>query len=197
MIKEWMSEEVALAKMRVDFLRMRMSTFARDQFRKGFRAGYKAGRRDERAGARDVTEPYRSEPHPQVEVDGIEVDEGMRVLLVALWNLGLDTQYSCQGHPDKFGPHQGYSRTYASQIVFGNVEHAFKFLKKSAELLGSTHHGEDGFVLHTMSPLEDGTPRAEVTFSPVLLPELTHLWTEFEPTVPRAAATTDTQEANV
>lgn len=111
MIREWLDEEVALAKMRADFLRTRMSTFARDQFRKGFRAGYKAGRHDERSGARDVTEPYRSEPHPQVEVDGIEVDEGMRDLLVALWDLGLDTQYSCQGHPDKFGPHQGYSRT--------------------------------------------------------------------------------------
>ncbi|MGV8882856.1 MAG: hypothetical protein ACOH19_11955 [Rhodoglobus sp.] len=190
MIKQWMSDEVALAKMRVNFLRIRTSTFARDQFRKGFHVGYKAGRRDERAGVRDVTEPYRSEPHSQVEVDGVEVDVGMRDLLVALWDLGLGlgTQYSCQGHPDKFDPHQGYSRTYASQIVFGNVEHAFKFLKKSAELLGYTQHGEDGFVLHTMSPLEERTPRAEVTFSPMLLPELTQLWIEFETTVPHTAA---------
>ena len=35
----------------------------------------------------------------------------MRDLLVALWDLGLNTQYSCQGHPDKFGPHEEYSRT--------------------------------------------------------------------------------------
>ena len=96
---------------RVDFLRTRISTFARDQFREGFRAGYKVGRRDERSGARDLTEPWRNEPHPQVEVAGIEVDEGMRDLLVSLWDLGLNTQYSCQGNTDKFGPHEEYGRT--------------------------------------------------------------------------------------
>lgn len=189
-----MRTQFALTKMRMDFMRIQTSNFAQDQFCKGFRAGYRTGRQNERAGAQDITETYRHDPHPQIEIDGIEVDEGMRDLLIALWELGLNTQYSCQGHPDKFGPHQSYNRDCASQIVFGDVEHAFKFLKKSAELFGYAHHGENGFVLHTTTPLENGTPRDEVTFSLRLLPELTQLWVDFETTVPRAAVSTEMPE---
>jgi hypothetical protein len=50
-------------------------------------------------------------------------------------------------------------------------------------------------ILRTMAPLEDGTPRAEVMFSPMLLAELTPLWIEFETTVPQAAEAAESQGA--
>ena len=189
MLGELLKTELEVAKLRGQFLRERLSTLSRDQFRRGYVTGYEAGRLEERSGAPDAMTPYRSEPHPQVEVDGIEVDEGMRDLLVALWKLGLDTHYSCQGHADKFFPRGGYGRDYATQIVFGNVDHAVKFTKKTAELLGFDNYREGGVVLTTMAPTDGATPRAEVTFSPVLLPEVTDAWCVFEKTVPQVEVT--------
>jgi len=187
-IKEWFSTEVAIAKMRADFLRNRMSRLSREQFRKGWRTGYAIGRKHERDGVRDVIERYRHDPHPQVDVEGIEVDEGMADLLLAVWRLGLDTQYSCQGHLDKFIPYSPLGHDYASQIVFAHIDHAVKFLKKSAELMGYDRLNEGGLVLHTMSPLEDDVPRAEVTFPPAILEDLAERWVAFELTVPYVPA---------
>jgi|GEM_PF-4017611 hypothetical protein len=183
-IREWLAEEVQLVKLRADFLRDRISRSARDQFRRGWRAGYEVGRAHEREGLRYATERYRSDPHPQVEVEGIEVDEGMADLLLALWKLGLDTQYSCQGHVDKFAPYDTFGHSYASQIVFSSIDHAVKFLKKSTELMGYDGLHEGGFVLHSMSPFEDGIGRAAVTFPPAILETLTERWVALELTVP-------------
>jgi hypothetical protein len=190
-IKEWLSDAAGVMRVRRQIAEMRRSQYARDLFREGYRTGYQKGRADEKIGAFSILEPDLDPPHPQVEVDGIEVDEGIRDLLVALWDLGLDTQYSCQGVPDKFSPHQSYSRNYASQIVFGNVDHAVKFMKKTAELLGSKNYSEGGVVLATMAPTDGSTPRAEVTFSPVLLQEITDAWVTFELTVPPAPLSED------
>jgi len=183
-IREWLAEEVELVKLRADFVRDRISRSAREQFRRGWRAGYEVGRTHEREGVRYATERYRSDPHSQVEVEGIEVDEGMADILLALWKLGLDTQYSCQGHADKFAPYDTFGHSYASQIVFARIDHAVKFLKKSTELMGYEGLNEGGFVLHSMSPFEDGVARAEVTFPPAILETLTEQWVAFELTVP-------------
>ena len=177
-------EEIELVRLRARIVRNRLSTYARDRFRDGYERGYGAGRRDQRRGLPDALQQYRSDPHPQVEKFGVEVDEGIARLLIALWKLGLDTQVSCQGHVDKFVPHRGYGFEYASQIVFGNVDHAVKFLKKTAELLGYDNYTEGGVVLTTMAPLDEPTPRAEVRFSPTLLEKITTAWEAFELTVP-------------
>jgi len=187
-IREWLAEEVALVKLRADFLRDRLSRLSREQFRRGWRAGYEIGRKHERDGIRDVTERYRSDPHPQVDVEGIEVDEGMADLLLALWKLGLDTQFSCQGHLDKFVPYSSFGHDYAAQIVFSDIDQAVKFLKKSAELMGYQGLNEGNFVLHSMTPFEDGVPRAAVTFPPAILEDLTERWVAFELTVPHVPA---------
>jgi hypothetical protein len=113
----------------------------------------------------------------------------MRDLLVAMWELGLETQYSCQGDIDKFSPRAWYSRDYATQIVFRDVDQAYKFLKKTIELLDNENWHEGGLVLSTMLPIDDSPVRANITFSPRLLPEITALWIAFEKTVPAAETT--------
>ena len=187
-IKDLLREEIEVARTRAHFLRLRVSDFARDQFRKGYIAGYQAGREDEGAGLPDASEHGRAPEHPQVDAHGVQVDEGMRDLLVALWKLGLDTEYSCQGEPDKFTPNRWFSRDYASQIVFADLYQAYKFLEKTLELVGDVPVWDEGGIsLHTMLPVDDASPRAEVTFSPKLLLKVTRLWVEFETTVPVAS----------
>lgn len=181
-IREWLGNEIALTKMRLRFARARLSTVARDQFRKGFNSGYAKGYRDAREGLPDASLPYAFVPHQQVDAEGIEVDEGMRDLLVALWKLGLDTQFSCQGEPDLFNPRA--SRDHAAQIVFASTTDAHRFVKKSAEMFGTELYDDGGLSLATMLPMDSEVPRAAVTFSPRLLSDLTDLWVAFEKTVP-------------
>lgn len=187
-IRDLLREEIEVARIRAHFLRLKVSGFARDQFREGYIAGYQAGRKDEGAGLPDASDPGGAPEHPQVDAHGVQVDEGMRDLLVALWKLGLDTEYSCQGEPGKFAPNRWFSRDYASQIVFADLDQAHKFLKKTLELVGDVPVWDEGGIsLRTMLPVDGGSPRAEVTFSPKLLPEVTRLWVEFQTTVPVAA----------
>jgi len=108
----------------------------------------------------------------------------MADVLLALWKLGLETQYSCEGHLDKFAPYDTFGHSYASQIVFSNIDHAVKFLKKSTELMGYAALHEGSFALHSMSPFDDGVARAAVTFPPAILNELTARWVAFELNLP-------------
>lgn len=175
-IRDWHE----LTRVRLELARLRRSQYARDLFAQGYRTGYQKGRVAEREGAFNIIGPDPDPPHTQVQVYGIEVDDGMRDLLVALWHLGLDTQFSCQGHPEKYSPHQSYSHDYAAQIVFGNIDDAVRFMKTTAELLGHKNYSEGGVVLKTMAPIDSETPRADVTFSPVLLGEVTEGWIALE-----------------
>src|SRR6478752_4823332 len=89
--------------MNLETAKLRLSNVGRQYYRDGFTAGYKAGRVHGDLGRPDI--PARGMAgHPQVEVEGIEVDELMAPLLLALWRLGLDTQFSCQGDPDRYSP---------------------------------------------------------------------------------------------
>lgn len=185
-MRELLAESIGPWRIKRELLRLQRSQFARDQFMQGYRTGYHKGRADEKLGAFNILEPDRDPPHRQVDLRGIEVDEGMRELLAALWNLGLWTQFSCQGDPEKFAPHQSYSRDYAAQIVFDTFEEAVKFTRKTAAMLGPKNFTEGGVVLATMAPIDGKTPRAEVTFSPVLLSEITQLWAALDKTTPPA-----------
>ncbi|MGW1740490.1 hypothetical protein ACWCPQ_16960 [Nocardia sp. NPDC001965] len=188
MIREWISDQAELARINVQLAKRRLSNVSRDQYRKGWEEGYLIGREHERDHLPNAVDRPRGMPdHPQVEVDGIEVDEGMRDLLVALWKLELDTQFSCQGEPDSFTPNQPYSGNKAAHIVFGDISHAYKFLTKTLELLEMPPHYEGGLGLHTMTRLwPETSDRASVEFSPELLPQITQAWIEFEKTVPPA-----------
>lgn len=170
--REWLGN----GRQRRELARLKRSQFARDQFKQGYLAGYHKGRSDEKAGALSILEPDLDPPHPQVAINGIEVDVEMRPLLEALWSIGIKTQYSCQGNPEKFAPHQPYSRDYAAQIVFDNFNEAVIFTRKTAELLEFRNYTEGGLTLRTMAPSTVDTPRAEVTFSPLLLTEISAFW---------------------
>jgi len=187
-IRDLLGEWLGYWRFKRQLVEMQRSQFARDQFKHGYRVGYFKGRDDEKVGAFNILGPDPDPPHPQVEIEGIEVDEGMRDLLEALWKLGLWTQFSCQGDPEKFAPFQSYNRDYAAQIVFDTFDEAVKFTRKTAELLGPKNYTEGGVVIQTMAPTDGDKVRAEVTFSPVLLPEITQHWVEFEKTVPHVPA---------
>lgn len=175
-LREW----IELVRARRELVRLERSTFARYQFKQGFYTGYHKGRADERVGAINVLEPDPDPPHRQVEVNGIEVDEGIKGLLVALWASGIETQFSCQGEPGKFAPNEEYSRMYAAQIVFAHLDGAVEFMTRTADILGQRNFTEGGLTLATMAPVDDEGPRAEVRFSPALLPELAARWSALE-----------------
>ena len=168
------------------------------QFAEAWALGYRRGRSDEQQHKPDATATHVfTPPHHEVEISGIMVDEGIRDLLLALWKLGLQTQFSCQGHPDRFNPYSENMGEYAAQILFANMEHGFKFVKKSLELLNINPEADDylerslfhtgGFDIRISDGMwPDPTFRADVRFSPLIIPELTRLWTEFEKTVPKA-----------
>lgn len=188
MIREWIRDQAELARVNVELAKLRLSDVPRDQYRKGWEDGYLSGREHERDHLPNaVDRPRGMADHPQVEVDGIEVDEGMRDLLVVLWKLGLETQFSCQGEPDSFTPNQPYSGNCAAHIVFADIADAYKFLTRTLELLDTPLHHEGGLSLHTMTRMyPDTRERASVDFSPALLPRITQAWVEFETTVPPA-----------
>lgn len=182
-LRELLADELALVRMRIDFMRARRSTLSRNQFRRGYVAGYRIGREDQRMGRVDITR-YASEHHRQVDARGIQVDERMPGLLIALWDLGLETQFSCQGDIGRFAPRQSYSGDYAAQIVFADIDDASRFVTKTIELLGHGAYIDGGFTIYSMEPWGDDTIRVEVRFSPEVLDEITALWVAFEAAVP-------------
>lgn len=175
-LKTLLEERVALVREQRARARLARHGGLRDQFKLGYLNGYRRGRDDERHGAFDLLDPDPGPDHTQVDVDGIEVDEGIRDLLVAIWAEGLVTQFSCQGDADRFAPRQGYSHLYVAQIVFASIEDAFTFMTASAAMIGERNFSEGGLTLTTMAPWKDDRPRAEVTFSPLLIDELALAW---------------------
>ncbi|MDQ0733527.1 hypothetical protein [Arthrobacter sp. B1I2] len=111
----------------------------------------------------------------------------MAPLLRALWDLGLETQFSCQGDADNYLPHEPLLHYSRAQIVFADFDHACKFVRKTMELLDSAAYSEGGIDISTMDRLDEQTHRAAVWFPPQMLDQITQIWVEFERTVPEAA----------
>lgn len=148
-------------------------------YRDGFSAGYKAGRTHADLGRPDV--PTRGmSGHPQVEVEGVEVDELMAPPLLAMWRLGLDTQFSCQGDLDRYFAHDHLFEESRTQIVFADFDQACKFAKKTMELLDSSLYTEGGIEVSSMHEMDGTSFRAAVTFPPQMLGRITELWVDFE-----------------
>ena len=155
---------------------LKLSGYGRRRYQMGFNTGYRVGR--EQLGVR--SEPAFMLPeHAQVELDGIEVDEGMAPLLGALWSLGLETQYSCQGHIDYYLARKGPLPYARSQIVFEDIDQGYRFVTKTLELLGHSAFRDGGIELDTMEPVDTQTFRVAVWFSPDLLTEISELWIGF------------------
>jgi hypothetical protein len=87
--------------------------------------------------------------HRQVTAsNGVEVDEGIRGLLEALWSRGMVTEFSCQGDHDEF-----------AHICFANVADAWRFMEAPGDFL-----------------ITEGEIRAWVDFPADLIVELTRYW---------------------
>ena len=87
--------------------------------------------------------------HPQVIAsNGVEVDEGIRDLLEALWSHGMVTEFSCQGEQGEL-----------AHICFTHAADACRFTQGHGDLL-----------------ITLGESRAWVDFPPHLIGELTRYW---------------------
>jgi len=179
-LTDWFRDSAEDARLRLSIARWRFSRLARDSYRRGHVRGYSAGHRDGSQGV--VSRHHRPfpAPHEQSEVFGIEVDSGLKDLLVALWQLGLDTQYSCEGHSEHYVPGLTGSWEESAQIFFTDADGALKFVKKSMELLGDDGYHEGGYRMHVCNGIDSPIVRAEVRFSPALIHRLTDAWTAFE-----------------
>jgi len=191
-LSEWFRDNGEIAKVNVEMARWRLSNQGRLVSRRSYGRGYSAGHSDAQRGrpARFATES--SPHHAQTEVYGVEVDEGMSDLLVALWELGLETQFSCQGHPDRYLPNHAESWNSSAQIFFSDADQALKFIKKSIELLESDGYHEGGFRMAVTHGIDSAVLRGDVRFSPEPLQELTAVWTSFETTLARDEPQPDT-----
>lgn len=137
-----LAEELSwTVSLNLQIAKRRLTGFGREYYRDGFAAGHAAGRKHASLAGPDIPEPGMS-GHPQTELEGIEVDVLMAPLLRAMWSLGLDTQYSCQGDPDRYFPHDPLFNQSRTQIVFADFDQACKFAKKTMELLGSAAYTE-------------------------------------------------------
>lgn len=186
-LSQWLYDNGQVAVINLSIAKWKLTRAARDQYRKGHKSGYVAGFSDSANGIASRETNTFPEPHPQVAVDGIEVDAGLRDLRVALWALGLETQFSCQGHPDRYVPNQADTWDNSAQILFTDAEQALKFVEKSIELLEDDTFQEGGFRTEVCHGIDSPVLRGDVRFSPTLLSRLSELWTEFEMTVPGAS----------
>jgi hypothetical protein len=165
--------------------KLQLNGYGRRRFRTGFDSGYSVGHDH---GVRGLTKPARPglPDHPQIEIDGIEVDHLMSPLLRALWALGLETQFSCQGDPGDYTAHEPLLNFNRTQIVFADFDQACEFVRKTMELLDGAAFSEGGIDITAMDPMDGASFRAGVWIPPQLLEPITRLWVKFETTAPPA-----------
>jgi hypothetical protein len=182
MIRKIAEEIAGTVSYNLQMARLRLSNSGRQNYQDGFTAGYRAGRAQADLGRPKI--PSRGTAgHPQVEVEGIEVDELMAPLLLALWRLGMDTQFSCQGDPDRFFAHDHLFAQNRAQIVFSDFDEACTVAKETMELLDSSLFMEGGIQVASMLELDDTSFRAAVTFPPQMLARITEVWVNYEESV--------------
>jgi hypothetical protein len=89
--------------------------------------------------------------HRQVTAsNGVDVDEGIRDLLEALWSRGMVTEFSCQGERDEL-----------AHICFTNTADAWRFMEAPGDFL-----------------ITQGQTRAWVDFPAHQITELTNYWAQ-------------------
>ncbi|NKR10646.1 MULTISPECIES: hypothetical protein [unclassified Paenarthrobacter] len=185
MFRKLASELVQTVSFNMQLAKLQLDGYGRRRFRAGFDSGYSIGRDHGSRGLTKSSKPGLA-GHPQSEIDGIEVDHLMAPLLRALWDLGLETQFSCQGDADHYTAHEPLLNFNRSQIVFADYDQACKFVRKTMELMDSAAYSEGGIDITTMDPMDGAAFRAAVWFPPQLLEPITRQWVEFERTVPLA-----------
>ena len=89
--------------------------------------------------------------HRQVTAsNGVEVDDGIRDLLEALWRRGMVTEFSCQGEDGEL-----------AHICFARAADAWRFMEAPGDFL-----------------ITEGRTRAWVDFPAQLIVALTHYWAQ-------------------
>lgn len=115
--------------------------------------------------------------HPQVTSSiGAAVDAGIAPLLEALWECGLETEWSCQGYPEQYQILPLHFAT--AYVVFPHRTHALRFQMYTADWLFSRGWTQEAMNVK-LNPMTE--QRASVTFPPLLMGEITTLWQEYQP----------------
>ena len=166
-IRETLCNEREIQQLRLDLRRLEKSEFAERRFLQGYNAALAdVGLRHEQIDA-----------HAQVELDEVEVDAGIAPLLRALWDLGIETQFSCEGDPDRYIRHQAPASQHDSHIVFAELSAAIRFMERTLGLLGYVPFKDGWLELTPMQPyVPNDSPRGRVGWPPVLLEEITRSW---------------------
>lgn len=79
--------------------------------------------------------------HVQVNVQGINVDEGLADLLKMLWDAGIWTQYSCQGGPSP------------AMILFPTVTDGLRFVQETLAVTGTYGCYTGQLSMHIAGPI--------------------------------------------
>lgn len=136
-----------------------------------FQDGYRAAM--EALGRRPTTSWL---PHPQTELQGIEVDERMAPLLEALWRFDFVTQFSCQGDPEHYIADEVGTHEALAYIAFAEYEQSSQFVTQTVDLLGYVPWQEGRLVCGPMVPRRDTAIRGSAQFPPTLLEDITQAW---------------------
>lgn len=122
--------------------------------------------------------------HRQVATSrGFEVDEGLAEMLEAMWDSGIDTQFSCQNVAYSGWGYQPSNTGKFAHIVFPTVEDAVAFVGMTMKMASEQYAlmKEVGFRSELrVSPCEmtksSPLPRADVRIPRRDLPWIAQLW---------------------
>lgn len=104
--------------------------------------------------------------HMQVNLAGIDVDEGLANLLEGLWEAGISTQFSCQGNPG------------VAMILFPTVTDGLRFVEETLAATGTygCYAGRLSMHISHPWPASDGPSRFVVEWPPAFTPVWEAAW---------------------
>jgi hypothetical protein len=105
--------------------------------------------------------------HPQIEVNGIWVDEKIAPLIAQAHKMGISTRWSCQGGDDP-----PYALAY---ITFPKIADAVEFLTATAHNMDYAIGDNLALSVHRELAMGEG-PGGKVTWHPHNTPRLIDAW---------------------
>lgn len=157
----------ALIAERLALAREQRAKIGHQRFTDGYRAAM------ETLGRRPKT-PW--EQHPQTTLNGIEVDEKIAPLLNALWNLGFETHFSCEGDSRDYIADEVGTDDALAYIAFATLEQSVRFITTTVILLDRVPWEDGRLMCGPMAPQEDEVIRGSAHFPPSLLNDITRAW---------------------
>lgn len=104
--------------------------------------------------------------HKQVNLAGIDVDEGLVNILENVWEAGISTQFSCQGDPG------------VAMILFPTVTDGLRFVEETLAVTGTygCYTGRLSMRIAGPMPRTDGPSRFVVEWPPEFTPVWEAAW---------------------